>query len=164
MGVPTFFRWLTLRYPKCVVDANEASLTHDLPSFDCLYLDLNGIIHPACHPTEGRQPESEYDIFQNIFTYVDELVRIVRPKKLIYVAIDGVAPRAKMNQQRARRFRKVLDEKEKLQEMRAKGEETKASDTTGFKFDTNEITPGTPFMERLAEALHNYILKKLESQ
>ena len=58
---------------------------------------MNGIIHPCAHPQNGPQPKSEAEIFTNIYCYIDKIVGMIRPKKLIYFAIDGVAPRAKMN-------------------------------------------------------------------
>ena len=111
MGVPAFFRWVCARNPKVLQDAQENPESYfeasKNPLIDNLYLDMNGIIHPCSHP-EGQGipiPITWHDMFINIFNYLDRIIDLIRPQKLIYMAIDGVAPRAKMNQQRSRRFR-----------------------------------------------------------
>ncbi len=57
------------------------------------------------------------------------------------MAIDGVAPRAKMNQQRARRFRAGRERMKKLQILAEKTGQT-LKETADKHFDTNSITPG----------------------
>lgn len=75
------------------------------------------------------------------------------------MAVDGVAPRAKMNQQRARRFRSAMDAETLRKEALAKGEVLPSED----KFDSNCITPGTEFMCKLHEQLKYFVNKKMSS-
>lgn len=91
---------------------------------DNFYLDMNGIIHMCTHANaEELILLDERKMFQRIFTYTDRLYKIVAPTRAMFLAIDGVAPRAKMNQQRARRFRSSKDQEALMAEMVAAGME-----------------------------------------
>uniref|UniRef100_A0A8C6XS91 5'-3' exoribonuclease n=1 Tax=Naja naja TaxID=35670 RepID=A0A8C6XS91_NAJNA len=184
MGVPAFFRWLSRKYPSIIVSCTEEKAKEcngiKIPvdtskpnpnevEFDNLYLDMNGIIHPCTHPEDKPAPKNEDEMMVAIFEYIDRLFNIVRPRRLLYMAIDGVAPRAKMNQQRSRRFRaskegmEGAEEKQRIrQEIMEKGgflppEEIKE------RFDSNCITPGTEFMDNLAKCLRYYIADRLNN-
>ncbi|KAI8802810.1 XRN 5'-3' exonuclease N-terminus-domain-containing protein [Cladochytrium replicatum] len=154
MGIPKFFRWMSERYPLC---SQLISETH-IPEFDNLYLDMNGIIHSCSHPNDDNVHfrMSEEQIFLGIFNYIDQLFTKVKPKKLFFMAVDGVAPRAKMNQQRARRFRTAKDREDARKKAIAKGEVLPKDDP----FDSNCITPGTDFMVKLSEQLKYFVHKK----
>lgn len=123
-----------------------------MPDIDNFYLDMNGIIHPCSHPNNGDHNFriSEQEIFQNIEDYLVCLINIVKPTEVLFLAVDGVAPRAKMNQQRSRRFKTARDA-ELAEEKAIKEGEYVASDEG--KFDSNCITPGTLFMENLDKFL-----------
>ncbi|KAJ6219930.1 hypothetical protein RDWZM_005742 [Blomia tropicalis] len=165
MGVPAFFRWLSRKYPSIVVQCDDG-VKGDY-HFDNLYLDMNGIIHPCSHPENKPPPENEEEMFLAIFEYVEDILKIVRPKKLLYMAVDGVAPRAKMNQQRSRRFRAAQESYEKMIEvqkvkddLRERGIEVHEKEK-GSHFDSNVITPGTQFMINLSDALRTWIHRRL---
>uniref|UniRef100_S4RDG8 5'-3' exoribonuclease 1 n=1 Tax=Petromyzon marinus TaxID=7757 RepID=S4RDG8_PETMA len=132
-----------------------------IPEFDNLYLDMNGIIHTCSHPDDTdvhlRIPEEK--IFSDIFHYIEVLFRIIKPRKVFFMAVDGVAPRAKMNQQRGRRFRSAKEAEDKIKKAIEKGEVL----PTEERFDSNCITPGTFFMARLQERLKSFVSDKLDT-
>ncbi|KAH7916764.1 XRN 5'-3' exonuclease N-terminus-domain-containing protein [Hygrophoropsis aurantiaca] len=190
MGVPALFRWLSKKYPKIVLPVAEddvvevpdaagdpiklpVDITQPNPNgveFDNLYLDMNGIVHPCTHPEGKPAPETEEDMMVEVFSYTERVVNMIRPRKLLFMAIDGVAPRAKMNQQRSRRFRSAQEAKDKAEarkiavaEWEAMGKVISDEDRDKEAWDSNAITPGTPFMDLLAKSLRYWVVQKINS-
>ncbi|KAM6915509.1 5'-3' exoribonuclease 2 [Xenentodon cancila] len=184
MGVPAFFRWLSRKYPSIIVHCVEekgkecngvripVDTTKPNPNeveFDNLYLDMNGIIHPCTHPEDKPAPKNEDEMMVAIFEYIDRLFNIVRPRRVLYMAIDGVAPRAKMNQQRSRRFRaskegvELVEEKHRIREEIIQRGGYLPPEEIKERFDSNCITPGTEFMDNLAHCLRYYVAERLSN-
>ncbi|KAJ9598748.1 hypothetical protein L9F63_026718, partial [Diploptera punctata] len=140
---------------------SELVKEYQIPEFDNLYLDMNGIIHMCSHPNDF-DPHfriTEEKIFKDIFHYIEVLFRMIQPRKLFFMAVDGVAPRAKMNQQRGRRFRSAKEAEILEQKARERGEALPSE----ARFDSNCITPGTEFMARLHEQLKYFVTYKMST-
>ena len=123
MGIPSYYKNIIQEYPEIIIPCEE--FTH---SPDNLFLDLNCAIHPCC-----ANKTDEKEMYDAIFEKIQECIQITNVQGLIYLAIDGPAPRTKMEQQRQRRLKSSQEKK---------------------IWDTNQITPGTPFMNQLSVYLH----------
>lgn len=120
---------------------------------ECLFFDQNALLHPCAYQIleanedkylcildeQERTDVIEFDIIQNCINYTRLIINIINPKQ-VFIMIDGVAPRSKMNQQRERRYKSHF-----FKEL-----ETGKS----VLWDSNKITPGTEFMEKLTKELH----------
>ena len=143
MGIAGFYRHLIEQFPY-LSDALAALANQDKIF---LYFDFNGMIHPCSHKVlaryENKDPKTidrralELEIFQEIRKQTLAIVKKIKPT-FLFVAVDGVAPRAKMTQQRTRRYNSVIEKRE-LRKI----------------FDSNSISPGTLFMKRLTEFMKN---------
>ncbi|GMF28255.1 unnamed protein product [Phytophthora lilii] len=158
------------RYPLLNQPISDVSL---LPEFDAFYLDMNGIVHNCTHSDAADDALNSLSLegqLHGIFTYLDRLItHIIKPKRLVYIAIDGVAPRAKLNQQRSRRFRAGLDrqqamEKERYMQIKLEDEKNgHKARPAASKFDSNCITPGTEFLSKLSQHLVYFVRQKMKN-
>ncbi len=174
MGVPGFFLWLFKRYKGSsfvfskgsldeLVDS-EKEILDKINSIDEFLLDLNCAIHPMCFQVLAENPELknlerlEKKMMNRVIEYIDEMVNYVNPQKVVYLAIDGVAPVAKIKQQRMRRFKSVHDR------VLFNNIKKKHNKDIGNFWNNSAITPGTVFMEKLKAQIIQYCKKLREEK
>ena len=137
MGIPLYFKIISDKFDNIIVD--------DIANKDSLFLDLNCAIHPCCRKILENYNSNDITKLENkmiheTLHYIEKLFNIVKPH-FLYIAIDGVAPFAKMNQQRLRRYKSIQDRKKQNEIKKKYGE-----DTITLHWDTNAISPGTKFI------------------
>ena len=130
MGIPYYFYILTKKY-------EDILLTNINFKPDIIYFDFNGIIHPV----SSKNNSTNNIIFDNLWNFIENNIDKFKPNE-INICVDGIAPLAKIIQQRKRRYlsnyRKIIDEE-------------------NTNWDSNCITPGTDFMNELNIYMKNKI-------
>lgn len=167
------------RYFGKAVDTKDQFTTNKKSGslqIDHLMIDMNGIFHKAaqkiyqygdCQPRPGSGGTSSSSVknplrkqlstFQDTCNTIEKIVGIVRPSKKIILCVDGVAPFAKQQQQRQRRFISAQEQKEQTAAAGAKDTKSNAS----VEFDRNCISPGTKYMDYLTKYVDWYIRKRM---
>jgi 5'-3' exonuclease len=149
MGIPSYFSYIIKNYPNII-----KKYTTNILSVDNLYLDCNSIIYDAYHKMEfDKLTESvAISIIQNVILKIEEYISIIKPSKTLIIAFDGVAPVAKLEQQRSRRY-KSWYQNEISRSIFKKDKDD--------PWNTTAITPGTKFMAELNEMVSKHFsLKK----
>ena len=144
MGIPYYFYSLTQKYNNIISNNKPTHL-------DIYCIDFNGIIHNVAQDiimnhkdtTEGRADNAtiEREIIEGVWDRIKYYIENYKANKYVICA-DGVAPLAKMFQQRKRRYLNIYKN---------------TLDNVNIVWDTNAITPGTAFMDKL----NTYISKNI---
>ncbi|KAF7702906.1 5'-3' exoribonuclease 4 [Cucumispora dikerogammari] len=146
MGIPLFFNWFRDKHSSAFLKPDADIAT------DCLHVDFNALIHMSSHPP-GEKIFCKEKMFELLGQNIDELVVCFKPKKALYLATDGVTPRAKLNELQRRRIERIKE----------KNEENALLTTSGLGpscFDINSITAGTVFMKEIKDFVCGFIEKK----
>lgn len=138
MGIPSYFSQLVKSHPTIL----RRISTHPM-SVDNLYMDCNSAIYDAYYSlAHTNTPVTNSAVIRRTVDSINHVICQIRPSKTLILAFDGVAPVAKLEQQRVRRM-KTLYQKTFFADITAKS----------CGWDTTCITPGTEFMKELDAAI-----------
>lgn len=158
MGIPSYFSYIIKNHSNIIRNLyfhqNIAKTT-----FHSVYMDCNSMIYDAFYSIESDAEKQnligtglgkttmENLIIKLVINKIQSHIRVIAPNNIVYIAFDGVAPFAKMEQQRTRRyktgFQNAIDFTNPQFEMKLKSN----------KWNTAAITPGTEFMSLLSKEI-----------
>ena len=149
MGIPSYFSHIVKEYRHIIKDMKS------LRQINNFYLDSNSLIYDAVknNPTYDKTKHKEYEneLMNMVCAKIDFYVDTLQPRDRVFIAFDGVAPVAKLSQQRDRRYKSWYTSQIQRD---IEGVAYKES------WNTSAITPGTEFMKNLNTYVTEYYEKK----
>ena len=148
MGIPSYFVHIVKNHNNIIKKfrSNDINIHN-------LYIDSNSIIYDAIKYVEYKSNDEIFEkkvihwVCEKIVSYIN----IVQPSNTVIIAFDGVAPVAKLEQQRNRRY-KTWYTKNYI-----------SDENHPDKWDTTAITPGTKFMDRLNKNMQEYFNERFKN-
>jgi 5'-3' exonuclease len=141
MGIPAYFIHIVKNYPKII-----KKYLKNMMIVNNLYLDCNSIIYDSLRAF--KITPSSPDLIKQVIVKIEEYIVNIKPLNNVIIAFDGCCPISKMEQQRNRRYKTVLNP---------------FASTSENKFNTTCLTPGTDFMNLLDESVSNYFSKRINN-
>jgi 5'-3' exoribonuclease 1 len=142
MGIPSYFSYIVKNHRNIIKKLSKNT------KIDYMFLDSNSIIYDCLHKMSNeydvhKKDEFERNLIKNTIMKIEEYISIISPSEKVYISFDGVAPVAKLEQQRTRRHKSLLEAKLNKQ-LNPKYVES---------WDKISITPGTNFMRLLNKSV-----------
>lgn len=157
MGIPSYFSYIVKNYPEII----KKFVNYNL-HVDNLYLDCNSIIYDLYYKVaseesidliELEKSRLTSSLIKGVCLKISNYIQIVKPTKRVFIAFDGVAPVAKLEQQRSRRYKSAYQNELKRQIYQK---------TNPDPWNTAAITPGTQFMNELSQSIKEYFLNSTQ--
>ena len=144
MGIPSMFSYIVKNHPTIIREYVKNVLI-----VDNLYIDGNSIVYDAYNKMDfDKLTESvAVSIIRSVILKIEEYISTINPSKTVIIAFDGVAPVAKLEQQRSRRYKSWYQNE--ITRMIFKKEKDDSWNTTA-------ITPGTKFMAELNDVVSKH--------
>ena len=155
MGIPSYFSYI-VRNHRSIIKKYNPLLIH----IDNLYLDCNSIIYDSVREIKGINKSHQFEtcLIKMVCDKILYYIHLIKPKQRVFVAFDGVAPVAKLEQQRNRRYKSWF-EKQIYDEVSSQTQ-LPTDNNSEFSWNTVAITPGTKFMEKLGNGVRLFFKNK----
>lgn len=144
MGIPSYFSYIVKNHVNIIrkLSANPVQIHN-------LYLDCNSIIYDSFYKMEATTMtnETSNEIIRKTIHTIIQYIQLLKPSNNVIIAFDGVAPVAKLEQQRTRRYKSTYQ---------TSISKSIFKNTAPDPWNTTAITPGTLFMKNLDEQVTNH--------
>jgi 5'-3' exoribonuclease 1 len=148
MGIPSYFSYIVKNHSYILKKISlNTMINHNL------YMDCNSIIYDVVNTLDKSQyiKDIANNIIDNVIKKIDEHIFLLKPTNNIFIAFDGVAPVAKIQQQRERRYKSQYQS-----EINTRINNNNNNNNSNNTFNTISITPGTEFMKNLNNKIKLY--------